>query len=77
MSGSGRVLQKIGIPPPIGASDAGDADNDGYTELIHPDGRLHRPIYIWESDVPNATTFTSSDFTGTATGASVRIGNIR
>ena len=59
----------------IGSADAGDADNDGYTELIHPAG-LQDPIYIWESDVPNATTFTSGKSLTIGIGP-VRIGKIR
>jgi hypothetical protein len=60
--------------PLVGASAVGDADNDGYMEVISP---VQGRIYVWESDVPNATTFTTSEFDGTAIGHSVRIGNIR
>ena len=62
--------------PPIGVSAVGDADNDGYTELIYLEGLS---IKIWESDVPNATTFTSEkNLPATATSSSsILIGNIR
>jgi len=84
INGSYRMIwdyPRHGCNPPIGASAVGDADNDGWNEFLivrwdpNPDPTQRATIEIWESDVPEATSFTRTFTWPGLFGTNMMVGN--